>query len=262
MPRQRSRWHVEWPRRAAAGHRGEHCAVPGGRSVAAPSMFARATCRVRARGARDGACLDVAGGPRSASGSSSTCGQSCSSRSRQGADKRTSWCASKGSATRRRRGCMVALGTTISTSWILAANSWMQTPDGVAWEHGRLIVTDWMRVIGNPSWPVRLPHMLLAAYLTAAFLVSGVSAWYLLRRRETTFAGARGQAGRWKASGRGTRRRASSARAFQPAPLSAATTLSMKVCRRTVCRRTQNEKGRISSAETRPFLYISRGDWI
>jgi cytochrome d ubiquinol oxidase subunit I len=84
--------------------------------------------------------------------------------------------------------CMVALGTTISTAWILAANSWMQTPAGVAWDHGRLIVTDWWRVIDNPSWPVRLPHMLLAAYLTAAFLVSGVSAWYLLRGRETAFA--------------------------------------------------------------------------
>jgi cytochrome d ubiquinol oxidase subunit I len=83
---------------------------------------------------------------------------------------------------------MVALGTAISTSWILAANSWMQTPDGVVLENGRLIVTDWWKVIVNPSWPVRLPHMLLAAYLTAAFLVSGVSAWYLLRRRETVFA--------------------------------------------------------------------------
>lgn len=84
--------------------------------------------------------------------------------------------------------CMVALGTAISTSWILAANSWMQTPDGVRLENGRLIVTDWLKVIVNPSWPVRLPHMLLAAYLTGAFLVSGVSAWYLLRRRETAFA--------------------------------------------------------------------------
>jgi cytochrome d ubiquinol oxidase subunit I len=84
--------------------------------------------------------------------------------------------------------CMVALGTAISTSWIMAANSWMQTPDGVTLENGRLIVTDWWRVISNPSWPVRLPHMLLAAYLTAAFLVSGVSAWYLLKGRETAFA--------------------------------------------------------------------------
>jgi cytochrome d ubiquinol oxidase subunit I len=84
--------------------------------------------------------------------------------------------------------CMVALGTTVSAAWIMSANSWMQTPDGVAWEHGRLIVTDWWKVIVNPSWPVRLPHMLLAAYLTAAFLVSGVSAWYLLRKREIVFA--------------------------------------------------------------------------
>lgn len=84
--------------------------------------------------------------------------------------------------------CMVALGTALSTAWIMAANSWMQTPDGVRLENGRLIVTDWLRVIVNPSWTVRMPHMLLAAYLTAAFLVSGVSAWYLLRRRETAFA--------------------------------------------------------------------------
>jgi len=84
--------------------------------------------------------------------------------------------------------CMVALGTVLSSAWIVSANSWMQTPDGVAWEHGRLVVTDWWRVVVNPSWPVRLPHMLLAAYLSAAFLVSGVSAWYLLRRRETAFA--------------------------------------------------------------------------
>ena len=84
--------------------------------------------------------------------------------------------------------CLVALGTVLSSAWIMSANSWMQTPDGVAWEQGRLVVTDWWRVVVNPSWPVRLPHMLLAAYLTAAFLVSGVSAWYLLKRRETNFA--------------------------------------------------------------------------
>jgi cytochrome d ubiquinol oxidase subunit I len=84
--------------------------------------------------------------------------------------------------------CMVALGTAISTAWIMAANSWMQTPDGVTLEHGRLVVTNWWKVVVNPSWPVRLPHMLLAAYLTGAFFVSGVSAWYLLRRRETAFA--------------------------------------------------------------------------
>jgi cytochrome d ubiquinol oxidase subunit I len=84
--------------------------------------------------------------------------------------------------------CMVALGTVLSSAWIMSANSWMQTPDGVIVENGRLVVTNWWKVVVNPSWPVRLPHMLLAAYLTAAFLVSGVAAWYLLRRRETVFA--------------------------------------------------------------------------
>jgi len=84
--------------------------------------------------------------------------------------------------------CMVALGTVLSSVWVMSANSWMQTPDGVAWEQGRLVVTDWWRVVVNPSAPVRLPHMLLAAYLSAAFLVSGVSAWYLLKRREIAFA--------------------------------------------------------------------------
>jgi cytochrome d ubiquinol oxidase subunit I len=84
--------------------------------------------------------------------------------------------------------CMVALGTVLSSAWIMSANSWMQTPDGVAWENGRLVVTNWWKVVVNPSWPLRLPHMLLAAYITAAFLVSGVSAWYLLKGRETVFA--------------------------------------------------------------------------
>src|SRR5712672_1434122 len=66
--------------------------------------------------------------------------------------------------------CMVALGTLLSASWILSANSWMQTPDGVAMQDGRLVVTDWLKVIVNPSWLYRLPHMLTAAYLTASFL--------------------------------------------------------------------------------------------
>ena len=83
--------------------------------------------------------------------------------------------------------CMVALGTELSASWILAANSWMQTPDGVAWEAGRLVVRDWLRVIVNPSWVVRLPHMLSAAYLTGSFLVAGVGAWYLLRKKHLAF---------------------------------------------------------------------------
>src|SRR5579862_7700894 len=84
--------------------------------------------------------------------------------------------------------CMVALGTLLSASWILSANSWMQTPDGVAIHDGRLTVVSWYHVIINPSWPYRLPHMLTAAYLTASFLVAGVGAWYLLKRKHTPFA--------------------------------------------------------------------------
>jgi cytochrome bd ubiquinol oxidase subunit I len=83
--------------------------------------------------------------------------------------------------------CMVALGTLISASWILAANSWMQSPSGVSFENGRIAVTDWLSVIVNPSWPYRLPHMLAAAYLTGSFLIAGVGAWYLLRGEHLEF---------------------------------------------------------------------------
>ena len=84
--------------------------------------------------------------------------------------------------------CMVSLGTLMSASWILSANSWMQTPDGVAMQNGRLVVTNWLRVLVNPSWLHRLPHMIVAAYLTASFLVAGVGAWYLLRGKHIAFA--------------------------------------------------------------------------
>jgi cytochrome d ubiquinol oxidase subunit I len=84
--------------------------------------------------------------------------------------------------------CMVAIGTLLSASWILSANSWMQTPDGIAIHDGRLSVVNWLHVIVNPSWPYRLPHMLTAAYLTASFMVAGVGAWYLLRRKHLDFA--------------------------------------------------------------------------
>jgi cytochrome bd ubiquinol oxidase subunit I len=84
--------------------------------------------------------------------------------------------------------CTVALGTLISASWILSANSWMQTPAGVAIQDGHLAVLNWRDVIVNPSWPYRLPHMLTAAYLTASFMVAGVGAWYLLRGKHQSFA--------------------------------------------------------------------------
>ncbi|AFQ51344.1 cytochrome ubiquinol oxidase subunit I [Burkholderia cepacia] len=85
---------------------------------------------------------------------------------------------------------MVAVGTTISASWILAANSWMHTPDGVTFDataHAFHVVDRW-RVIFNPSYLVRLPHMLLAAYLSASFFIAGVGACYLLRRTHVAFA--------------------------------------------------------------------------
>jgi cytochrome d ubiquinol oxidase subunit I len=69
----------------------------------------------------------------------------------------------------------------------MSANSWMQSPSGVSFENGRLVVTDWLSVIANPSWPYRLPHMLAAAYITGSFLVAGVGAWYLLRGKHLEF---------------------------------------------------------------------------
>jgi len=77
---------------------------------------------------------------------------------------------------------MVALGTLLSAFWILSANSWMQTPAGFAInEAGQFVPVDWWAVIFNPSFPYRLVHMVLAAYLTTAFVVGAVGAWHLLR---------------------------------------------------------------------------------
>ena len=79
---------------------------------------------------------------------------------------------------------MVASGTLISAFWILAANSWMQTPTGhVMGSDGVLHVASWYQVIFNPSFPYRFSHMVAAAYLTTAFMVGGIGAWYILRDR-------------------------------------------------------------------------------
>ncbi|CAD0184224.1 Cytochrome d ubiquinol oxidase subunit 1 [Ruegeria sp. THAF57] len=81
---------------------------------------------------------------------------------------------------------MVALGTLISATWILSVNSWMQTPAGFDInELGQFIPVDWWSIVFNPSFPYRLTHMVLAAYLTTAFVVAGVAAWHLLRRNRT-----------------------------------------------------------------------------
>jgi cytochrome bd ubiquinol oxidase subunit I len=83
---------------------------------------------------------------------------------------------------------MVSLGTLVSMTWILSANSWMHTPTGYEIVGGTFHVTDWWAVILNPSFPYRLAHMATAAFLSAAMGVAGVSAWYLLQARHQAFA--------------------------------------------------------------------------
>jgi cytochrome d ubiquinol oxidase subunit I len=77
----------------------------------------------------------------------------------------------------------VAVGTMISSFWILAANSWMQTPAGHEIHDGIVFPVDWWAIIFNPSFPYRFAHMLNAAYLTTGFVVLAVGARYLLARR-------------------------------------------------------------------------------
>ena len=76
---------------------------------------------------------------------------------------------------------LVAIGTSLSAFWILALNSWMQTPAGFAVHDGVVYPTDWWAVIFNPSLPYRLLHMMIASGLTAAFFIAGISAYRLLR---------------------------------------------------------------------------------
>ena len=78
---------------------------------------------------------------------------------------------------------MVAVGTLISTFWILASNSWMHTPQGFEIVDGRVIPVDWFAVVFNPSFPYRLAHMATAAFLATAFFVGASAAWHLLRGR-------------------------------------------------------------------------------
>ncbi len=76
---------------------------------------------------------------------------------------------------------MVALGTLISTFWIISANSWMQTPAGYQIVNGVFEPANWWQIIFNPSFPYRLAHMVLAAFITTCFVIGGVGASYLLR---------------------------------------------------------------------------------
>ena len=76
---------------------------------------------------------------------------------------------------------MVAVGTSLSAFWILALNSWMQTPAGFEMIAGRAHATDWLAILFNPSFPYRFTHVMLASGLTGSFLVAGVSAYRWMR---------------------------------------------------------------------------------
>lgn len=74
---------------------------------------------------------------------------------------------------------MVAGGTLLSTFWIIATNSWMQTPSGHLMVGGRFLAGDWFQVIFSPSFPYRLVHTAVAFFITTALVVAGVAAYHL-----------------------------------------------------------------------------------
>jgi len=78
----------------------------------------------------------------------------------------------------------VAVGTLVSSFWILAANSWMQTPSGYRIENGRFMPVSWVNIIFSPSFPYRLAHTVIGFYVTTGFVVVGVAAWFLRRRAD------------------------------------------------------------------------------
>lgn len=80
---------------------------------------------------------------------------------------------------------MVSLGTLLSANWILASNSWMQTPAGFEVIDGRVVPVDWLKVIFNPSFPYRLAHMVVASQLAVALFVGASAAWHLLKGRSS-----------------------------------------------------------------------------
>jgi cytochrome d ubiquinol oxidase subunit I len=87
--------------------------------------------------------------------------------------------------------CIVAIGTLVSAFWIIAANSWMQTPQGFTHAaDGTMVATDFAQVIFNPSMPSRFAHMVIAAFLTTAMAVAGASAFALLKGKSARESGA------------------------------------------------------------------------
>ena len=78
---------------------------------------------------------------------------------------------------------MVAVGTCISMFWILSSNSWMHTPQGFSIENGIIVPQDWLAIVFNPSFPYRLAHMAMAAFLASGLLVASTAAWHLIKGR-------------------------------------------------------------------------------
>jgi cytochrome d ubiquinol oxidase subunit I len=83
---------------------------------------------------------------------------------------------------------IVAAGTLLSTTWIIAANSWMQVPAGYKVVNGQFVPTNWVHAIFNPAFVWRYPHMLLAVLISASWLIAGIAAYYLLKGRAAGFA--------------------------------------------------------------------------
>jgi cytochrome d ubiquinol oxidase subunit I len=84
--------------------------------------------------------------------------------------------------------CMVTVGTTLSVTWILVANSWMQTPAGYKRVHGQFQPVNWIHVIFNPSFGIRFIHMMVAVMIAASWFIAGISAWYFVKRRHLPIA--------------------------------------------------------------------------
>ncbi|MGE5855830.1 MAG: cytochrome ubiquinol oxidase subunit I [Syntrophaceae bacterium] len=83
--------------------------------------------------------------------------------------------------------CMVVVGSSLSVFWIMVANSWMQTPAGVVLQDGRLILTSYREAIFNPDMVFGVTHMYVACLEASLFVIGGISAWYVLRRRHVEF---------------------------------------------------------------------------
>ncbi len=83
--------------------------------------------------------------------------------------------------------CMVALGASLSAFWILVANSWMQTPEGIHLENNRFVVDSYIEAIFNKNMPWGVSHMWFACLATSLFVIGGLSAWYIFKGRNTDF---------------------------------------------------------------------------